>query len=131
MILMMLATAALAAPGLPPCPGSPNCVSTEARDGHAIEPYHYTDTRDQAMRRLLAVMRSMPRSTIVATDATSVRAEFRTRIFRFTDDVMFVFDDAKKLVHFRSASRIGYSDRGVNRQRMEEIRSRFQAPSAR
>ena len=78
------------------------------------------------MRRLLSILRAMPRSTIVVADSL-IRAEFRTRIFRFTDDAIFLFDDAKKEVHFRSASRIGYSDMGVNRRRMEEIRSKFEA----
>jgi len=57
----------------------------------------------------------------------AVRVEFRTRIFRFVDDAQFVFDDKAKTIHFRSASRIGSSDMGVNRRRMEEIRKAFEA----
>ena len=119
----MLTLAIVAAISLPPCPKSPNCVSTQAKDEqHAIAPVHYTGSREAAMQRLLSVLRAIPRTTIVATDENSVRAEFRTRIFKFVDDAQFVFDDATKVIHFRSASRVGYSDLGVNRKRMEEIR---------
>ena len=41
-----------------------------------------------------------------------------------------MFDDNAKTIHFRSASRIGYSDLGVNRRRMEEIRKAFAATAA-
>ena len=79
------------------------------------------------MQRLLAILRGMPRTTIVQSGADSVRAEFRTRIFRFVDDAQFAFDDKAKVIHFRSASRAGHSDFGVNRRRMEEVRKAFEA----
>jgi uncharacterized protein (DUF1499 family) len=41
---------------------------------------------------------------------------------RFVDDVEFLFDDTNKKIHVRSASRVGYSDMGVNRKRVEELR---------
>ncbi|MGZ8797111.1 MAG: DUF1499 domain-containing protein [Thermoanaerobaculia bacterium] len=119
--------AVIAATSLPPCPRSPNCVSTQASDAHAIAPMHYTSSREVAMARLLHVLRAIPRATIVASDENSIRAEFRTRIFRFVDDAQFVFDDSTKTIHFRSAARLGYSDFGVNRKRMEEIRKAFGA----
>ena len=123
MLSEMLSFAIIAAIALPPCPKSPNCVSTEARDeAHAIAPMHYTGSREAAMQHLLSVLRAMPRTTIVASDEHSVRAEFRTRVFKFVDDAQFVFDDATKTIHFRSASRVGSSDFGVNRKRMEAIR---------
>ena len=78
------------------------------------------------MRRLLDVLRAMPRTTIVQSAPGSVRAEFRTRLFRFVDDAQFVFDDQAKTIHFRSASRVGRSDFGVNRRRMEELRRAFE-----
>ena len=54
-----------------------------------------------------------------------IRATFTTFLFRFTDDVEFLFDDEKKLIHMRSASRVGYSDLGTNRRRCEAIRQGF------
>jgi uncharacterized protein (DUF1499 family) len=126
-VLTMMFTAGSTASSLPPCPGSPNCVSTQATDKHAIAPLRYTSTQGEAMRRLLAVLRAIPRTIVVDSGQSSVRVEFRTPIFRFVDDTQFLFDDQAKTIHFRSASRIGYSDMGVNRRRMEEIRKAFEA----
>lgn len=111
-----------------PCPDSPNCVSTQASPTdktHAIAPIAYTESREAAHQRLLAVILAMPRTIIITTEPEYIYAEFRTRLLRFVDDVEFYLDDAAKLIHFRSASRLGRGDLGVNRQRMEEIRRRF------
>jgi uncharacterized protein (DUF1499 family) len=111
---------------LEPCPDSPNCVSTQAADEkHRMEPIAYNGTLDQARQRLLAVIASMKRARIVEDRGDYIHAVFTSLIFRFKDDVEFVFDDQSKLIHFRSASRVGYSDLGVNRKRMDEIRIRF------
>jgi uncharacterized protein (DUF1499 family) len=115
---------------LPPCPSTPNCVSTMATDAHAIAPMQYTTTRQEAMQRLLGILRSIPRTTIVATDEHSITVQFRTAVFRFVDDATFLFDDATNTIHFRSASRVGSSDFGVNRRRMESIRKAFAPPSS-
>ena len=124
---MMLAVASLAATLLAPCPSQPNCVSTMATDPiHAIEPLHYTASATEAYARLLAILRSMRRTRVVASDGETIHAEFRTAIFHFVDDGVFVLDDTIKTVHFRSASRVGRSDFGVNRRRMESIRTAFQ-----
>jgi uncharacterized protein (DUF1499 family) len=116
---------------LPPCPRSPNCVSTDATDSHAIAPLRYTSSQEDAMRRLLAVLRAIPRATIVDSGPGSLRVEFRTRIFHFVDDAEFLFDEKAGTIRFRSAARIGYSDMGVNRRRMEAIRKAFEDAQAR
>jgi uncharacterized protein (DUF1499 family) len=109
-----------------PCPGSPNCVSTEARDDiHTIAPISYSTDMENAKAKLIGVIRSMPRSKIVSERINYISAEFTSAIFRFVDDVEFFIDDDSKTIQFRSASRVGYSDMGVNRKRMEEIRKRF------
>ena len=77
------------------------------------------------MTKIAAIVGATPRATIVERKPTSMRAEFRTRLFRFVDDVLFEIDEAKKTIEFRSASRVGRSDLGVNRKRMEAIRARF------
>lgn len=106
------------------CPSSPNCVSTHAQDaGHAIAPYRYRKSRAEAKEALKDIVRLLPRTKLVEEDADYLRYEFTSPIIRFVDDVEFIFDDEAKTVHFRSASRIGYGDFGVNRRRMEEIRS--------
>ncbi len=111
-----------------PCPGSPNCVSTQAQDDkHRIDPIRYTGTMEQAKQRLIQVISSMRRAKVITDTGDYIHAEFTSRLFRFVDDVEFSFDDTNKLINFRSASRKGYSDLGVNRKRMEEIRKRYES----
>lgn len=108
---------------LGPCPSSPNCVSTKAEDaGHAIAPFRYQKTRPEAKEALKAIVRSLPRTKLVEEDETYLHFEFTSLLLRFVDDVEFLLDDEAKTIHFRSASRTGHSDFGVNRRRMEDIR---------
>ena len=108
------------------CPKSPNCVSSQAGDPeHAIAPLVYSDSRADAYARLKKVLGEMKRTTIVAEKEDYLSAEATSLIFRFVDDVEFYFPAAEKVIHVRSASRVGNSDLGVNRKRMEEIRKRF------
>jgi uncharacterized protein (DUF1499 family) len=62
---------------------------------------------------------------VVKVEEDYIHAEFVSSVFRFVDDVEFSFDKTKKLIQVRSASRTGYSDLGVNRRRIEEIRKQF------
>jgi uncharacterized protein (DUF1499 family) len=112
---------------LAPCPNRPNCVSTLAEDKeHHMDPISYSGTKEQARERLIKVMSSMNRSKIMTDNGDYIHAVFTSMIFRFKDDVEFLFDGQNKLINFRSASRLGYSDMGVNRKRMEEIKKRFE-----
>jgi len=117
------------APGalLAPCPSSPNCVSSLATDAaQRVAPLAYRGDAAAAMRRLRAVIAAMPRARVVSAGDTALRAEFTSRIFRFVDDVDCVADPAAGVSQIRSASRVGYSDLGVNRERVEAIRSAFE-----
>lgn len=108
---------------LQPCPSSPNCVSTYAQDaGHAIAPFPYRKSRAEAKEALKAILNALPRVTLVDEDESYLHYEFTTLLLRFVDDVEFLFDEETKTIHFRSASRMGYGDFGVNRRRMEELR---------
>ena len=111
---------------LMPCPASPNCVSSQAPDAaHQVPPIVYTGSEKDARAALLSVLNAMPRCRIMADTGTYIHATFTSRIFRFVDDVEFYFDDAQKTIQVRSASRVGYSDLGVNRKRVEKIRHLF------
>jgi uncharacterized protein (DUF1499 family) len=117
-----------------PCPDSPNCVSTQATPEdkiHAISPMQYDGSLKEAHQQILAIIKSTPRTTLVTVQAEYIHAEFRSRIFSFVDDVEFYFDAQQSQIHFRSASRLGHGDLGVNRKRMEEIRRRFKVQSKR
>jgi uncharacterized protein (DUF1499 family) len=114
---------------LAPCPKTPNCVSTQAPEGSSkrMDPIPYTGALAQARQRMLQVLRDHPRTRIVQEEPDYLKAECRSRIFRFVDDVELLFDDGAKQIHFRSASRLGRKDFGVNRERMETIRKAFLA----
>ena len=109
------------------CPATPNCVSTQA-DGppHAIEPIRFTGSGAEAMRGLRSIIERQPRARIITAGANYLHAEFTSLIFRFVDDVECVVDTNDQAIHFRSASRVGRSDLGANRRRMESIRAQFE-----
>jgi uncharacterized protein (DUF1499 family) len=120
---------------LAPCPRTPNCVSTEAPPGSSkrMDPIPYTGSLDAARARLLQVLRDYPRTRIVSDPSLEphyLKAECRSKLFRFVDDVEFVVDDGAKQIRFRSASRLGRKDFGVNRKRIEEIRAAFKGGGA-
>ncbi|KKM86314.1 hypothetical protein LCGC14_1280200 [marine sediment metagenome] len=112
---------------LAPCPKSPNCVSTQVSDKkHVIQPFKYSLTLKEAKLKILVIIKSLKRTRIINETENYIHAEFRTRTFKFVDDVEFYFDDTEKIIHFRSASRVGWSDMGVNRKRMENIRKLYE-----
>ena len=120
----LFASAAGGSP-LPPCPSSPNCVSSGDPDpARRVDPIPFRGTPEEAREALEAVVRSLPRATIVAASGIGIRAEFRS-LLGFVDDVEFRIDGAAGVVHVRSASRKGYWDLGVNRRRVETIREAF------
>ncbi len=107
---------------LAPCPETSNCVSTQAKDEkHRILPLTYSTDTKTAMRILKDVIQTMKRTEIIAEQEDYLYAEFISGFWRFVDDVEFSFDVDNKLIHFRSASRLGKGDFGVNRKRMEKI----------
>ena len=107
---------------LAPCPGTPNCVCSQAEAAHAIAPFTYTGSPDEALARLHTLLAGWPRTRIVTATNDYLHAECRSLLFRFVDDVEFVLDRAAKVIHCRSASRAGYWDLGVNRRRLEALR---------
>ena len=111
---------------LAPCPDAPHCVSTQSEDdGHRMEPLSYTTSQAEAQEKLLNIIRPMKRTRIISIGKNYLHVECTSAIFRYVDDVEFYFDDEQQLIHFRSSSRIGYYDVGVNRRRMEKIRENY------
>ena len=109
---------------LAPCPASPNCVSSQGSDReHSIEPLRYTGSPGEAMDRLKKIVISMKRSRIITETGSYIHAEYTSALFRFVDDVEFFLDERAAVIQVRSSSRIGYSDLGVNRKRIEDIRA--------
>jgi len=115
---------------LSPCPSSPNCVSSLAEDRkHAIEPLRYSGSRDEARKRLTGILKKLARVNVTVAETDYIRAEFHSLIFRFVDDVEFLLPERGNIIHVKSASRVGYSDLGANRKRVEQIRSVFEGRS--
>ena len=108
------------------CPDSPNCVSSTAmtKSLHIIGPFNYATSKEEARQALIDIIDSLPEAQWVVTDDDYLRAEFTSRWFKFVDDVEFQLS-IPTIIHVRSASRMGYSDLGVNRKRMEKLRSLF------
>ena len=112
---------------LSPCAGTPNCVSSQEKNSqHRIQPITFEGSLELAKERLHRVLNSMHGTRILTKEDEYWHVEFTTQLLRFIDDVEFYFDGSQSLIHLRSASRQGYWDLGVNRRRMETIRSRFE-----
>jgi uncharacterized protein (DUF1499 family) len=109
---------------LAPCKTSPNCVSSYADpkdERHYIAPIALKGKN--AIAAVRKAVESMPRTTVVQVEADYLYAEFRSKLMGFVDDVEFLVDPAAGVVHVRSASRLGRRDFGVNRDRIEALRS--------
>jgi uncharacterized protein (DUF1499 family) len=115
-------------PSLPPCPRSPNCVSSLAADPlQHVEPFAFEGDPEKAWARLAAVLARWPRTRILEDDGAQLHAECTTRVLRFRDDLHAVLDTAGSQIHLRSASRVGWSDLGANRRRVELLRAGWEA----
>jgi len=115
---------------LQPCPSSPNCVNSQSPDGEpAIAPLPLGKNPEQTFQHLKAVIESMPRTQVIQATDTYLYAEFTSALMGFVDDVEFYLDQPAGVIQVRSASRLGESDLGVNRQRIEAIRSQLVNPA--
>ena len=118
-------------PGLAPCPSTPNCVSSRADDrAHFVEPLSWEAAREDAVDAAARVLREMG-GEIRTLREDYLHATFTIRGLGFVDDVELVRDAQAGVLHVRSASRVGHSDLGVNRRRVERIRRALQREAAR
>ena len=109
------------------CPSSPNCVSTAEGedDAHSIAPIDIEGDPREAWSTLKSLLEADGSFRITASNDRYLRAVATTRILRFKDDVEFLLDPDQNTIGMRSASRVGYSDLGKNRKRMESIREKM------
>ena len=113
---------------LKPVPASPNAVSSQATGGyHQIAPLQYIGTSEPAMAALKSIIENTPRTSIVEERADYLYVEFASMLIGYVDDVEFYFPPKPSIIHVRSASRLGHSDFGVNRKRIEIIRAKLAA----
>ncbi len=105
------------------CPSSPNCVSSlEVSPKHKIKPWSLRGDSALVRKQLRELVLKMPRVKLIKKTENYDHFVFTSKVFRFKDDVWLYFDPDTKSIHFKSASRIGYSDFGVNRKRVEGIK---------
>lgn len=107
------------------CPTSPNCVCSISlkEDKSYIEPFEVNHNVEISKQKIIDICVKKLGAKLVEQSEDYLRFVFTTRIFRFKDDVEFLFSEDK--IDVRSASRVGYSDMGVNRKRVEKIRELY------
>lgn len=106
----------------------PNCVSSTVEkndEKHFIEPLRYAGSSTNAWKKLVGIVKSSPRATVVSENANYLYAEFKSAGMGYVDDVEFALDDKAGVIHVRSGSRLGIRDLGVNRKRVEAIRAQL------
>ena len=113
--------------GLLDCPDTPNRVSSLAKNPkYRVEPFKLIRNPKTSWNIVHKTVVSLPRTKVVSADNSDIHAECRSMIFRFVDDLTLHLTPSTGIIHIRSASRIGYSDLGVNRRRFETLRKKLQ-----
>lgn len=108
------------------CPESPNCVSSQSLDeDHHVETIPLKGNSRRAVQALKHAIDDSERAEIIKSDDNYLYAEFTSKLMGFVDDVEFYINDEERVIEIRSASRMGESDLGVNRQRVEALRQQF------
>jgi len=108
---------------------TPNCVSSQADPAdklHYIEPIRFRGSALDAIAAARKAVEGMARATVVQHEGNYLYAEFKSKLMGFVDDVEFTYDEKAGVLHVRSASRLGRRDYGVNRARVEALRSRIE-----
>ena len=109
------------------CPDKPNCVSSDATDEeHQIAPFQLKGNATSKWPQVVESVRAGTRVNIVTSTDTYLHAEYTSLIFRFVDDVELLVNPSTGVVSIRSASRLGKSDLGANRKRVEALRVNLQ-----
>ena len=110
---------------LRPCSTRPNCVCSENKDLPSyVNPLAFSGTADNSWEKAKRTVSEMG-GKILREDDRYLWVTFSTRLFRFVDDLELRLDEERGVIHVRSSSRVGYSDMGANRRRVEDLRLRF------
>jgi uncharacterized protein (DUF1499 family) len=114
----------LEASRLAPCPSSPNCVSSDAADStHSVAAFALAIPSRKAWLAVRRSVESLPRTKIISETSDYLHAECTSAVFGFVDDLELHLRVAEGVIAVRSAARLGYSDLGVNRRRIEDLRA--------
>lgn len=108
---------------LAPCPSTPNCVSSDATDpSHLAAAFQLAVPVTDGWRTARAAVVNLPRTRIVTETDDYLHAECRSAFFGFVDDLELHLRPTQGIIAVRSAARLGHSDFGVNRKRVENLR---------
>lgn len=111
-----------------PCPDRPNCVASRESDPrHRVDAFPLEHGVAETRAALKAIVAAMPRTVVLAEESDYLRFQFTSFLLRFKDDLEFHLVPAERLVHVRSAARVGYYDFGVNRARVATVRRAYDA----
>jgi len=112
---------------LSPLPDSPNAVSSQTEQAERrVDPFPYFGSLDQTKALVKKAAADFGGAQILVEKPDYLHLVFTVPIIPFKDDVEFFFSEKDRVVHYRSASRVGYSDLGVNRKRYERLRSLYE-----
>jgi len=105
------------------CPSTPNCVCSVYPDDkkHYMPGWKYEGEMEEVRDAILNTLTQNKQATIETKGLRFIHATFKIPLFGFIDDVRFYLPEAEKQIHFRSSSRTGRSDLGVNKKRMEKL----------
>lgn len=113
--------------GFKPCPDKKNCVVSHKYpkgEKFYLEPLQMVEDKQMAQTKLLGIIKKTG-GTVTEKSPSYIKAEYKSSVFKFVDDVEFFIDDGEKTIHFRSASRTGYYDFGVNKKRIGDIKFKY------
>ncbi len=107
------------------CPDKPNCVSSQATGDHYIEPINLSGkTTAEIVTAIETVLGHWENIAITSTQDNEIKAISTSKWFKFKDDISLKIN-SDGTVDVKSASRTGYSDLGVNRERVESLRKKL------
>ena len=107
-------------------PNSPNAVSSQTDiEEKRVEPLIFSGDLENSKSKILNIIANYKTAEIVKNEKNYIHVIFKTSGMKYKDDVEFYFDESNKLIHFRSASRVGYSDMGLNKERYNEIKNKY------
>jgi uncharacterized protein (DUF1499 family) len=107
---------------LAPVPKTPNAVSTQTDDqSKKVDPFKFQGDKEESRGKIKKAIRTYGGASIITEEENYLHVIFTTPLLNFKDDVEFYFDEDNEVIHFRSASRVGRSDLGLNKERYDEL----------
>lgn len=111
---------------LAPLPKSPNCVSSYAIDQDKfVEPLPFNGDMEESKAKLFQAMKDYGTMEVITDEGNYVHIVFTTGTMKYHDDVELLFDVTMEKINYRSASRVGYSDMGLNKERYSEVKKKY------